>query len=276
MEVDIPEYVMLLGLARRATQLDKSTGDLCGMAFYYLLRVGEYTMKARRQASQQTIPFVMGDVSLFDENERGEMRRIPYDAPAERLLRAKGAALRVQQQKNGWKNVSVFHEANGDSYYCPAKCIARQFLHIRNSCGVPWSKCSKLPLATFYEDGVAGYVTDSDIREAIKEAGTYLDYPRTRGIPVERIDTHSLRGGGANALALAGYSDTQIMKMGRWKGATFREYIREELHTYAKGMSRDMKKLFKFVNVAGGYQPGLVDVTDAVVATPYRVAAACA
>ena len=66
------------------------------------------------------------------------------------------------------------------------------------------------------------------------------------------------------------------MKMGRWKGATFREYIREELHTYAKGMSRDMKKLFKFVNVAGGYQPGLVDVTDAVVATPYCVAAACA
>jgi len=41
----------------------------------------------------------------------------------------------------------------------------------------------------------------------------------------ERVDTHSLRSGGANALALAGYTETQIQKMGRWKGATFKEYI---------------------------------------------------
>ena len=48
-------------------------------------------------------------------------------------------------------------------------------------------------------------------------------------------------------MALAGYSDTQIMKMGRWRGPTFREYIREELHTYAKGKLRDMKMMFKFI-----------------------------
>ena len=66
------------------------------------------------------------------------------------------------------------------------------------------------------------------------------------------------------------------MKIGRWRGATFREYIREELHTYAKGMSTDMRKLFKFVNVAGGYQHALVDVTNAVVATPYPTHAPCA
>ena len=58
---------------------------------------------------------------------------------------------------------------------------------------------------------------------------TLLQYPSTWGIPIDRVDTHSLRSGGANALALSGYSDTQIQKMGRWKGATFKEYIREEL-----------------------------------------------
>jgi hypothetical protein len=40
-----------------------------------------------------------------------------------------------------------------------------------------------------------------------------------KGIPIDRIDTHSLRSGGANALSLARYSDTQIQKMGRWRGA---------------------------------------------------------
>ena len=57
-------------------------------------------------------------------------------------------------------------------------------------------------------------------------AAMLLSYPSTQGIPIERIDTHSLQSGGANALALSGYSDTKIQKMGRWKGATFKEYIR--------------------------------------------------
>ncbi len=66
-----------------------------------------------------------------------------------------------------------------------------------------------------------------------------------------QINTHSLPSGGANALALAGYSNTQIQKMGRWCGATFKEYIREDLACYARGMSRDMKQKFNFVNITG-------------------------
>ena len=49
-----------------------------------------------------------------------------------------------------------------------------------------------------------------------------LDYFGTRGIPVDNVDPHSLRIGGEMALALSGYSDTQIQKMGRWKGASFK------------------------------------------------------
>ena len=51
----------------------------------------------------------------------------------------------------------------------------------------------------------------------------------------------SLRSVSANALSLSGYSKTQIQKMGRWHGATFKENIREELACYARNMSRDMK-----------------------------------
>ena len=87
-------------------------------------------------------------------------------------------------------------------------------------------------------------------------------------MPIERIDTHSLRGGGANALSLAGYSDTQIQKMGRWRGETFKEYIREQLSTFSSGMSRSMKKMFGFVNVEGGTSH---DITETVLGMEYEV-----
>ena len=63
--------------------------------------------------------------------------------------------------------------------------------------------------------GVRYDVSGDDISKGLKLAAQILQYPTTRGIPIERIDTHSLRSGGANALALSGYSDTQIQKMGR-------------------------------------------------------------
>jgi hypothetical protein len=43
----------------------------------------------------------------------------------------------------------------------------------------------------------------------------------------------------------------QIQKMGRWKCGTFKEYIWEELACYSAGMSTNMKRTFKFVNVSG-------------------------
>ena len=92
-------------------------------------------------------------------------------------------------------------------------------------------------------------------------------YPTRKGIQVERVDTHSLRGGGANVLALSGYSETAIQKMGRWKGATFKEYIREELANYADGMSTAMKTKFNFMNVAGN---AFRDITETVLTMEYN------
>ena len=92
-------------------------------------------------------------------------------------------------------------------------------------------------------------------------------YPKRKGIPVECVDTHSLRGGGANALALSGYSETAIQKMGRWKWATFKEYIREELANYADGMSTAMKTKFNFMNVAGN---AFRDITETVLTMEYN------
>ncbi len=94
---------------------------------------------------------------------------------------------------------------------------------------------------SYWAKGVKADVIAEHISRALISAATELLYPTNKGIPITRINMHSLQSGSANALALAGYSDTQIQKMGRWRGATFEEYIRKELACYARGMSRDMK-----------------------------------
>ena len=85
-----------------------------------------------------------------------------------------------------------------------------------------------------------------------------LEYLILKGIPIERINTHSLRSGSANALALAGYSDTQIQKMRRWRGATFKEYVCNKLVCFSTGM----KKKFGFVNISGN---AFSEITDACI-----------
>jgi hypothetical protein len=118
------------------------------------------------------------------------------------------------------------------------------------------------------EYGVQHHLRDTDIRKGLKTTAAALDYPTHRNIPISKIDTHSCRIGGANALALAGYSKQQIQKMGRWRGETFLEYVREGMAEYTVGMAEQMSRHFSFVSLEGGVY---TDVTDAVVVADYNI-----
>ncbi len=126
------------------------------------------------------------------------------------------------------------------------RALGRRVVHLRENHGQPTTF-----LSAYFVDGVQFDVTAEDVSRALKGAASKLAYPTSKGIPIQRINTHFLWCGRANTLALAGYSDTQIQKMGGWRGATFKEYIREELAIYSEGMSKDMKRKFGFVNIAG-------------------------
>jgi hypothetical protein len=59
--------------------------------------------------------------------------------------------------------------------------------------------------------------------------------------------------------------------MGRWRSATFLEYISDQLSSFSQGMSTKMAKVLNFVNIAGGVSS---DVTNIAINTPYDTAAA--
>ena len=263
-----------LGFGQASTK-DAVVGDWVCIAFYYLLRVGEYTQKGTRQESKQTVEFRMKDVTFFYFDEQKRLRQMPRNAPDKLIQQAAGATLRLTNQKNGWKNACIFHFANGHDACCPVRALARRYIHIRQH-----TSDTSAPLSTYFTNGCRFNLKDSDVRAALKMGATTLNYPELCGIPIDRVDTHSLRAGGANALSLAGFSDTEIQKMGRWRSDTFKEYISEGLAVFSEGMSKEMgKKHFQFVNVQGGVDSdvgGLVDVTQALINTPYEIVAAAA
>ena len=53
-------------------------------------------------------------------------------------------------------------------------------------------------------------MTIVDICAALKFVVMELNYPKFKGIPIEIMDIHSLRGGEGNTLSLGGYSDREI------------------------------------------------------------------
>jgi hypothetical protein len=192
------------------------------------------------------VQFKLEDVTFFKTDKTGILQCLPRNAPHSLIMTAESATLKLDNQKNGWKGVCIHQEVNGEAFNCPVKALACRVIHIWEQEGDDTTL-----LSAFYLDGRRYDVTGDDISKGLKMAATLLHYPSSRGIPIDQMDTHSLWSGGANALALLGYSDTQIQKMGRWKGATFKEYIREELVCYSMGMSSRMKRNFKFVNIAG-------------------------
>ena len=56
--------------------------------------------------------------------------------------------------------------------------------------------------------------------------------------------------------------------MGRWRGATFKEYIREELACFSERMSKSMKTKFDFVNITGN---AFNTITDDLIDREYNV-----
>ncbi len=101
--------------------------------------------------------------------------------------------LKLDDQKNGWKGVCVHQEANGNEFNCPVRALARRVIHLRTN-----GALGTTLLSAVYHKNIRLDVTGEDTSKGLKMAATLLEYPSTRGIPIVRINTHSLRSGGKN------------------------------------------------------------------------------
>ena len=62
---DLPLFAVTNAYKGRASAVRQATGDLCCIAFYFLLRIGEYTTKTKRKKKTRTRQFRVKDVIFF-------------------------------------------------------------------------------------------------------------------------------------------------------------------------------------------------------------------
>ena len=123
--------------------------------------------------------------------------------------------------------------------------MARRVHHIYSNNG-----SGKDMICTYFDHLGPGVVLDSDVNKAVKVAVADLKLP-TNGIPIKRVGTHSLRAGGAMALALNGATRDMIKKIGRWSSDTFLMYIHEQIAHLTHGVAEKMSQVVLFFNVEG-------------------------
>jgi integrase len=222
-----------IGHQPRATKTALATGDLIIVAFFFLLRVGEYTFPGKRLT--RTVQFRVQDVRFWKK-----ATLLPKTATLAELINADSATLWIDNQKNGQRGDTIHHFKTNDPRFTPVAALARRVTSIRNQ-----GMSESTPLS-YVSPGV--HVLSRDVTAAIRKAAKATNLT-AQGYNIQRVGSHSLRASGAMALKLNGYKSTAIMKIGRWRSLTFLTYIHSQIAALNSGMSTRMSRSIAFHNV---------------------------
>jgi hypothetical protein len=238
-----PQLAIPVGTIERAaayhqpsnSALTRATADLTTIAFFFLLRLGEYAMP-KRTAQTRTVQFRLQDVMFCQAN--GFV--IPHTSPLNDLLHAGSVTLWMDNQKNGQRGATIHHTAC-PGCFCPVKVLARRVSSI-SSQGCPITT----PLS-FVWRGL--HVVASNITNLVHHLARNMDIV-AQGYNLKRVSTHPLWASGAMALKLQGVDDSLIMKVGRWTGLAFLTYIQSQIGALNTGLATKMAVRVHFINVA--------------------------
>jgi hypothetical protein len=92
--------------------------------------------------------------------------------------------MKLDNQKNGWKGVCIYQEANGKDYLCPVKALGQHFLHL-----CLYGSTGKTFFSSHWTKGAKADVMAENISRGLKSAVTELQYPTNKGIPISTSQT---------------------------------------------------------------------------------------
>jgi hypothetical protein len=223
----------------------QAVGQLTLIAFYFLLRVGEYTkpktfvQNGTVKRATRTIQFTYSNVGFF---KNGVI--VPRSSPLETLLHCDSATLKISNQKNGRMGTTI-HQKATNKECCPVRALAHRIHHINEHTDSPQDRL----LCDYFTNDKWISVVSKDIITAVRTSAKALNL-QNKGIDPDLIGAHSLRAGGAMALKLHGFDNITIMKMGRWTSLTFAQYIHNQIACLAEDISQKMSMPLPFVNIA--------------------------
>jgi hypothetical protein len=241
--ISVPNEGFLTGTKSNDPRLH-AAGCLSLIAFYYLLRVGEYTKprlvlrNGKQVRATRTVQFTVANVGFFKDG-----KIVPRSSPLQTLLSCDAATLKISNQKNGRMGETI-HQEKIDKECCPIRALAFRVHHILSNGGNEENL-----LCDYFNNGEQHSITSRDIIELVRQSAKTL-HLSDFAVDPDLLGSHSLRAGGAMALKLQNYDDTTIMKMGRWTSLTFLQYIHSQIAHLSKGVSKKMSEPLPFLNIA--------------------------
>jgi hypothetical protein len=221
-------------LGSSPSKQDRIIADLVVVAFFFLLRICEYTKSSR---STRTVPLRRKDIQLWHGKTL-----LPHSSSLHHLLQADAVTINLENQKNGHRGAVVHHHSSGDATFDPVRSMARLVYELQD---LP----ENTQLGTYHSSATATkIIRPCEIVKAIRTAAI-ADNLEAAGFKLDRIGSHSLRSGGAVNLRLNGYGHEMIKKLGRWSGNTYLHYIQNSVGELTTGVARRMALTLRFHHV---------------------------
>lgn len=200
-----------------------AVSDLSYMAFFWLLRPGEYC------SSSESHPFRLCDVQFFIGNQRID----PLTCALADLHRVTFVTLTFTTQKNGVRGEIIGHSRSRHIYSCPVVSVVNRVRYLRQH-----NAPNDAPLCSVRSATTGKWCTISSklITDTIRVSATIMG-PQL-GFNASDVSARSCRAGGAMAL-LCGRVDTSIIQLvGRWRSDVMLRY----LHLQAGALMSDLAK----------------------------------
>ena len=241
--VQVLRRVMHVAHAAPSTPGNLAIADMCCIAFFFLLRPGEYTVSLG-----ESTPFRLCDVQF----QIGSRRLNTMLACAAELRSATFATLTFTTQKNGVRGEVIGLGRSGHAHLCPVISLCNRVLHARSH-----SADSTAPLAAYFSHGRWSHVTSGDITSVLQLAVMFLG-PEL-GFLASDVSARSLRAAGAMALLCAKVDPDTIRLVGRWRSDEMLRYLHVQAEPTMRNFSSQMLRHGTFVLHPNSSVPNLND-----------------
>lgn len=211
--------------------------DMMWIAFFYLLRPGEYAH------TTTNAPLACRHVGLTI----GLVVLDAFTASPADLLHATSSSLEFDNQKNRVRGEVIAQGRSGHSVACPTRAVARRILYIRTNGGN-----RDTPLCSFKRGSQWYFVTPALITGTLKLAAATL--PHLHIAPAD-ITARSLRAGGAMALLCGRVDTATIQLVGRWRSDAMFRYLHAQALPLAQPLARTMLEHGSYTLAPGAYEP---------------------
>jgi hypothetical protein len=202
-------YILAQAYDNHRLESNLAIADMIVIAFFFLLRPGEYTGTTSDDA-----PFRLEDVHLYI----GGRKLDSHTASLAELDAASSVSYKFTTQKNGIRDEKLVQSRSGSGLCCPVKATVRRIKHHRLH-----TPNANVPLASYYRTSRRTAIKPKDITDVLHQAMT-ANFHRT-GLHASEVSARSLRAGGAMAMLFGEIDINSIRMMGRWHIDAMMRYL---------------------------------------------------